>query len=140
LRVKTYSLRPIGRGDEQMASMEEAEALARELGDAGVLAETLRVRAEREGTWHHGEVARAYAEEAMALSIAAGDDWGVAMSTHTLAMISESIGELRARVPVAAEPLPRVDAAREVGDLYTSSAWVALELRPAAEARALAER
>jgi predicted ATPase/DNA-binding SARP family transcriptional activator len=140
LRVKTYSLRPIGRGDEQLAIMEEAEALARELGDPDVLAEALRVRADREGTWHHGDVARAYAEEAMALSVAAGDDWGVAMATHTLAMISESIEELQARVPVAAEHLLRVDAAREVGDLYTSSAWVALELGADAEARVLAER
>jgi predicted ATPase/DNA-binding SARP family transcriptional activator len=140
LRVKTYSLRPVGRGDEQLAIMEEAEALARELGNADVLAETLRVRADREGTWHHGDVARAYAAEAMALSVAAGDDWGVAMGTHTLAMISESIEELRERVPEAAEQLSRVDAAREVGDLYTSSAWVALELHADAEARALAER
>src|SRR4051812_20652570 len=69
---KGWGLWRLGRGEEESAVLNEAEALARRLDDPLAISAALKVRADREARGDHLAVASALADEALHYATAAG--------------------------------------------------------------------
>jgi predicted ATPase len=128
-RVRVLSLQAVivwrlGRGAEQPALLAEAEAISRALGDSRILSQVLQLRA----ACGEGEAATGYADEALDLANATGDDWEVAMATSERATCATNIVELRERVDHATALFKEVGNVYEPVSLLARAAGVALEL------------
>jgi predicted ATPase/class 3 adenylate cyclase len=126
LYIKGRCLWALGRGAEQPAILAEAEAAARALADALVLSQTLLMRASYESISGRLAVAEAFANEALDLATAAGDDWTIAMAAKAQAMNATTIAELRERVDGAASLLDKVGNVYQLAELLAGVAYGAL--------------
>jgi tetratricopeptide (TPR) repeat protein len=124
LSVKAFAVWQLGRGAEQPALLAEAEAMARALADARILTQVLQVRA----ACAEGEVATGYADEALDLAAATGDDWEIAMAASERATCATTVADLRERVDWATALLDKVGNVYEAVSLLARSAGAALEL------------
>jgi tetratricopeptide (TPR) repeat protein len=140
LCVKGWCLWPLGRAAEERVTMAETEVAARQTGDAVMISRALELRAAREGSAGRLDVAEAYADEALALAVAAGDDSAIALAAFAKAMASRTIADLRARVERAAALLEKAGDAYHLADLLSSAAYGALCMGGDQEARAFIDR
>ena len=140
LWAKVRAVWPLGRGDEQRALLERAEALARSLGDPALLAQTLEVRAKHDLGAEAFARANAWADEALYWAKRSGDDWIVALAAECKAQVADTPEALRREVPRAAELLERAGNAYHLADLLASSAFAALCHGDDEHARALVAR
>jgi hypothetical protein len=124
----------------ELPAAQEAEAIARALGDPLLLSEALRVHADRENIANRAHIAEAYVDEASALAATAGDPWAIAEAAHTKAGSAATIDELRERVERAASLLEQAGNVNGLADLLTTASYVALNLDSIQDARALSER
>jgi hypothetical protein len=129
----------IGRGTEQMAGIEAAERLARDLGDPLLLTQVLQIRAGRESSAARLDAASATGKEALRLAVAVEDVWEIAESSAVLTLASQTITELRDRLDQAVPLL--ADAGNEftLAILRSGAAYVALFFGDERLARELAE-
>jgi predicted ATPase len=104
LRAKNLGLWLLGRGSEQPATLAEAEAIARELGDPAILSRALQDRVDYEAP-RRPDLAGGIADEALALAQATGDRWLIAQAVHIWATMAPTVEELRERVDRAASLL-----------------------------------
>ena len=140
LWAKVRAVWPLGRGDEQHALLDRAEALARSLGDPALLAQTLEVRAKHDLNAEAFARANAWADEALYWAKRSGDDWIVALAAECKAQVADTPEALRREVPRAAELLERTGNAYHLADLLASSAFAALCHGDDEHARALVAR
>jgi len=140
LWAKVRAVWPLGRGDEQPAMLERAEALARSLGDPALLARTLEVRAKHDLGEDAFDRANAWADEAVYWAERSGDDWIVALAAQARAGVADTAEALRRDVPRAAELLERAGNAYQLADHLASSAYAALCHGDDEHARALVAR
>jgi tetratricopeptide (TPR) repeat protein len=138
---KTWALFPLGRADERLELLEEAEAVARELGDPRALSQVLQTRSvaitEAEGPH---DVADALADEALHWATAAGDEWAAAMAAVAGARSATSGAALRERVAGAAARLEAVGSAYILAYLLSFAAYKSLLLSDDADAREFVRR
>ena len=127
LCTKAWTLWPLGRGEEQDGVTAEAEALARAVGDPGLLSLVLEARTIHASA-HLGrlDVAERLAEEALHWASASADDWRIAMAAYVRAMAAQSPDEHRKRVDAAASLLAQAGNVYQVADLLASAAYSAL--------------
>jgi hypothetical protein len=123
-----------------LSAAEEAESIARALGDPRVLSEALFVRADREIIANRPHIAARYADEAMELATAAGDWWAASQAALAKATAVTTIDELRERVPPAASLLDEVGNLVGLATLHSRAAYLALELDSVADAKAFGDR
>jgi predicted ATPase/class 3 adenylate cyclase len=136
---RAHSLGPVG-GGLGMPETEEAESIARALGDPLVLFDAVRFRADRENIANRPHLAARYADEALGLATAAGDPWGMAYAAHMKATAVTTIEELRERVPRAASLLAEVGNVFGLAGLFGRATSLALKLGSVADAKAFGER
>jgi predicted ATPase/class 3 adenylate cyclase len=139
LMRRAFSLTPLG-GGLGLPETEEAESIARALGDPLVLSEALRFRADREIIATRPHVAARYADEALSLATAAGDPWAMAYAAHIRATAVTTIDELRERVPAAASLLDEVGHVVGLAGLLSRATYLALVLGSVADAKAFCDR
>jgi predicted ATPase len=137
---KVWCLWPIGRASEGAAIAAEAEAVARELGDPGILSRALQTRAEFEAVPGRLDVADALADEALLWADAAGDEFAFACASCSKAIAAATPAERRDRVDRAASLLDEVGCAYLLADLLGSAGQVALQAGSDRDARELLER
>ena len=125
LLVRGMALFPLGRSVDCTASLAEAEALARRLGEPAILSEVLCIRSSDENVSGRFEVARMVAEEARSWADASGDAWTIAMGALAEAMTAGA-AEQRERVDRAASLLEDVGNDHQLADLLASAAYAAL--------------
>jgi predicted ATPase/class 3 adenylate cyclase/DNA-binding winged helix-turn-helix (wHTH) protein len=144
LRVRALMTRAVssGRlgGGLGLPDAEEAESIARALGDPRVLFEALRFRADRENIVNRPHVAARYADEALSLATAAGDRWAMAYSAHMKATAVTTIDELRERVLTAASLLDEVGHVVGLAGLLNRATYLALVLGSVADAKVFGDR
>jgi predicted ATPase/DNA-binding SARP family transcriptional activator len=104
LRVKNKGLWLLGRASEQPATLAEAEAIARELGDPAILSLALQDRVDYEAP-RRPDLAAGLADEALSLAQATGDEWLIAQAFHNWGTMAPTVEELRERVDRAASLL-----------------------------------
>ena len=109
---KAWCLWPLGRGAERRTVMDEAEAIARQLGDPRLLSHVLETRAQPAAAAGRLDVAATLADEALHWAKAAGDDWAIAVAAEVRALAAGSADELREHVDRAAALLD------EAGNVY----------------------
>jgi predicted ATPase/class 3 adenylate cyclase/DNA-binding winged helix-turn-helix (wHTH) protein len=139
LMRRAHSLTPLG-GGLGLPETEEAESIARALGDPLLLSEALRFRADRETIANRPHVAARYADEALSLATAAEDPWAIAYAAHMKATAVTTIDELRERVPRAASLLDEVGHVFGVAGLLMRATYLALELGSVTDAKAFGDR
>ncbi len=123
---KGWGLWRLGRGDEESAVLDEAEALARRLDDPLALSAALKVRADREARGDHLAVASALADEALQYATAAGNEWAIASALSAQAKAAGTIAAIRERVDRAAPRLAEVGNVAELAALLSSASYEAL--------------
>jgi hypothetical protein len=123
-----------------LSAAEEAESIARALGDPLVLSEALFVRADREIIANRPHVAARYADEALALATAAGDRWAASQAALAQATAVTTIDELRERVPPAASLLDEVGNLVGLASLLSRATYLALVLDSVVDAKAFGDR
>jgi predicted ATPase len=135
LLTKDQFVWAVGRGRERGPIVEEAAALARRVGDPGLISRALqsvvRVQlgaARLEGAMRVGdlEVASTLAEEAIEWATNAGDEWEIAMAHREYALAAPTMPDLRARVEQAALLLHEVGNVFQLGALLLSVAYGAI--------------
>jgi predicted ATPase/DNA-binding SARP family transcriptional activator len=125
LCIKARALWLLGRPDEQPQVIAEAEAIARGSNDALLLWEALQLRAAREATTGDRALAQTLADEALHWASAAGDDWAIATTASTQALIA-SVAERRQRVERAATLLSSAGNIYRLAVLLSDAAYSAL--------------
>ena len=126
LHFQAWAVGAIGREVERLPLGEEAEAIARTLGDPLLLSQVLQARSDDASLVGRMDVAEALADEAGELAAAAGDAWALAMAAHAKAMAAGSPDALRERVDHAAALLEKAGNVYLLADLLVSAAYVAL--------------
>jgi len=111
---------------EQPAIFAEAEAIARQLGDAVLLSQVLQNRVHNEIAASRLDLANALADEALHWAGAAGDDWEIAEASRGKAIAASNIADLRERVDTAAALLTNVGNVHGLAALLTAAAYSAL--------------
>jgi predicted ATPase/DNA-binding SARP family transcriptional activator len=129
----------LGRG-LGLPETEEAESIARALGDPLLLSEALRFRADRENIANRPHVAAPYADEALSWATVAGDRWAMAYAAHMKATAVTTIDELRERVPRAASLLDEVGHVFGIAGLLNRAVSLALEFDSVADAMTFGDR
>ena len=137
---KVWCLWPIGRAAEQRAVAAEAEAIAREACEPGILSLALQTRAELEAVPGRLEVADALADEALRWADAAGDELAFACASCAKAIAAGTVAERRDRVDRAASLLDEVGCAYLLADLLGSAGHVALRAGSDRDAMELLDR
>ena len=125
LRAKNLGLWLLGRASEQPATLAEAEAIARELGDPEVLSRALQDRVDHEAP-RRPDLAAGLADEALSLAQASGDGWLIAQAFSTRAKMAPTVEDLRERVGLAASLLAEVGNVFRLVGLLTGAAYGAL--------------
>jgi predicted ATPase/DNA-binding SARP family transcriptional activator len=123
---KGWGLWRLGRGDEESAVLDEAEAFARRLDDPLAISAALKVRADREARGDHLAVASALADEALHYATAAGNEWAIASALSAQAKAAGTIAAIRERVDRAAPRLAEVGNVAELAALLSSASYEAL--------------
>jgi predicted ATPase/DNA-binding SARP family transcriptional activator len=136
---RAHSLGPLG-GGLGLPEAEEAESIARALGDPLVLFDALRFRADRENIANRPHDAARYADEALSLATAVGDRWAMAYAAHNKATAVTTIDELRERVAGAAALLEEVGFVVGLSGLLLRATALALVLGSVADSRAFGDR
>jgi predicted ATPase len=140
LRVRVLCFRAVFLGRlrrraEQRASLAEAEAIARALGDPVTIAQVLRMRAIHESFVGRVDIAAPFADAAFDWAMTAHDDWELAMAAYAQAIVAPNIAELRTRVNRAASLLDDVGNVYQLADLLAGvGAYGALLLDSAQDA------
>ena len=141
LRWKVWGLRWIGRVADQPASLSEAEAIARRLGDPLLLAQTLGTRASSAAMAGRPEIADPLADESLRYATEAGDRWEIASAWSVKAMAASTGPDLRERVERAAALLEEVGNRHDLaGLLLGSAAYTALFVGSDRDAKEYLER
>jgi predicted ATPase len=131
---------PLGRRSEQPAAIDEATAIANELGDPALIARVFRWRSRREGNDGHLDLANALANDALRWAAMAGDDWEIALAASAKAMAARTLPELRALIAQATAQLSAVGNITELASLLGSAAYNALWQGGDRDAKELLER
>jgi hypothetical protein len=116
----------MGRGDDHAAVLDEAEALARRVGDRLLVFATLQVRSSLEAGAGRLDRADGFADEALRLATCARDEWAIALAAHAKARAAVGAEEIRERVDWAAPLLNRAGNVYALAGLLASSAYGAL--------------
>jgi predicted ATPase/DNA-binding SARP family transcriptional activator len=101
----SWTLWPLGRGTEEPALLEEAEAIARALAEPALLAEVLHNRAVIMSLEGRRDAASLLADEALAWAKASGDPWLVAKAAWSKLHAASNVNELREHVDETASLL-----------------------------------
>jgi hypothetical protein len=115
----------LGRPDEQPEVLAEAEGIARVSDVEPLLWQVLELRAVREWTVGDRALARTLADEAFHWASAAGDDWAIAVTASTQALVA-GIGERRQCVERAATLLTRTGNIYRLATMLSDVAYNAL--------------
>jgi hypothetical protein len=140
LTVKAMSLWNLGRVAEQPGVWEEAEAIARALGDPVILSRTLEPRIIGESLADRPDVAAALADEGLESATTAGDEWAIAVAAFGKAMAAATVAELRERVEHAASLLEQAGNVFFLANLLASAAYGAMGMDSDRYAKELVER
>jgi hypothetical protein len=116
----------MGHGAEERVVVATREAVARRLGDAGILSEALQMRVDREVDAERLDAADTLADEALHWATVAGDEWEIAKASRGKAIAASSVPELRERVDGAAALLDAVGNVYQLARLLTDAAYAAL--------------
>jgi tetratricopeptide (TPR) repeat protein len=137
---KAWCLWPLGRGAERRTIMDEAEAIARQLAEPGLLSHVLETRAQPAAAAGRLDVAATLADEALHWAKAAGDDWAIAVAAEVRALAAGSADELREHVDRAAALLDEAGNVYILAELLSAAAYQALRLGSDRDARQFVER
>jgi predicted ATPase/class 3 adenylate cyclase len=137
---KAWCLWPLGRGAERRTLMDEAQAIARQLAEPGLLSHVLETRAQPAAAAGRLDVAATLADEALHWAKAAGDDWAIAVAAEVRALAAGSADELREHVDRAAALLDEAGNVYILAELLSAAAYQALRLRSDRDARQFVER
>jgi hypothetical protein len=122
-----WPLRFLGRDDEVLELIREAEMLAGAVGNLVIRAEVLYSCAAIKAFTGRADEARATADQALATAEASGDRWTTAMAAWARTMAADSDRELRERIDEAASRLADVGNGYHLATLYmnaVTSAWL----------------
>jgi hypothetical protein len=122
-----WPLWALGRSDDLLALLSDAEAIARTVPDLAVRAEALYNCAALRCVIGQSEIGRATADEGLACAEAAGDAWTIAMAAWARALAAGDADELRERVEAAASLLADVGNAYHLASLFTNAVSLASE-------------
>jgi hypothetical protein len=140
LLSKDHFVWALGRGDERATIVDEAAALAREVGDPALISRSLQSLAHVQVKDGHLEAASGLAEAAIEWATRAGDKWEIAMARCEHALAASTMPDVRARVERAASLLHEVGNVFQLGPLLASVAYQAICERCDRDATALLER
>lgn len=135
-----WPLWALGRSDDLLALLSEAEQIARTVPDLAIRAEALYNCAALRCVMGRSEIARATADEALACAEAAGDAWTIAMAAWARALAAGNADELCERVEAAASLLADVGNAYHLASLFTNAVSVAWDRGGDADADTYLER
>ena len=125
LQAKSWALWPLGRQADLPGVMAEAEAIARTLEDAAILAYLLIAHAAHESWRGRLDSASTLADEARSWAITAGDPWLVALAAWARALAA-GVAELHQRVDQAASLLEEAGDVFHRADVFHWAAYEAL--------------
>jgi non-specific serine/threonine protein kinase len=140
LWAKSWTLWPLGRGNETGPVMADAEATARTLADPAVLSQVLSGRAVQEGWAGCPEIASKLAEEARCYARTAGDPWALALAAWADALTAGGAPDLRERVETAGLLLEQAGNVFHRADVFHWAAYEAMQHGRDRDARALVDR
>ena len=126
LCIRVELLWPLGRGSEQLAILDEAEAAARASADPVLISHVLQKRSAMENGRGRLEQGDAFADEAMHWAVAGDDRWAIAMAAYAKAMAANTARELGQRVERAASLLEQTGNVYQLAGLLASAAFAAL--------------
>ncbi|HEY4278971.1 MAG TPA: BTAD domain-containing putative transcriptional regulator [Conexibacter sp.] len=126
LLVKDQFMWPLGREDERASIVDEAAALAGEVGDPELISRAFQSLAHVSVRTGRSPAASALAEQAIEWAIRAGDPWEIALAHYEHALAAPTIAELRVRVQRAASMLHDVGNIFQLAGLLTSAAYEAI--------------
>jgi predicted ATPase len=141
LLAKAFALRWHGRVAEGPAVLDEAQAVARTLGDPLLLARVLRGCSAMWTLADRPDAADLAADEALRCATAADDDWELAEVWAKKAAVQlTNLSELRERLERAASLLEDVGNMFMLGQLFSDAAYNAINMGFARDAREFADR
>jgi predicted ATPase len=140
LLAKLPCLWPLATRSEGSGALDEAAALARELGDPALISRVLYWRSRREANDADFAAAAAHADDALRWATKAGDDWEIAMVSSAKALATPTFAQRRELIDQAASRLTAVGNHFELVPLFTNAAYSALCEGNAPDAKALLGR
>jgi predicted ATPase/DNA-binding SARP family transcriptional activator len=140
LFVKAFALRWRGRIAEGPATLAEAQAVARAIGDPLLLAKVLNGCSVWWSIAGRSDAADTVADEALRCATAADDAWEIAQAWRAKASAASNLPELRERVDRAALLLEDVGNVVRLGQLFCDAAYSALAMGGDRDARSFADR
>jgi predicted ATPase/DNA-binding SARP family transcriptional activator len=122
-----WPLWALGRSDDLLALLSDAEEIARTVPDLVIRAEALYNCAALRCLTGRSAIARPIADEALACAHVAGDAWTTAMAAWARAMTADDADELHERVEAAASLLADVGNGYHLASLFTNAVSLAWE-------------
>jgi predicted ATPase/class 3 adenylate cyclase len=126
LLAKIACLWPLGRGTEQAPLIEQAAAIAAELGDPVLISRLLQWRSRLEAAVGHLDAGTALADDALRRASEADDEWEIAMAAVAKALTAPTLADLRELVDEAASRASAVGNVVELASLLGSAVYSAL--------------
>ena len=125
LLAKIACLWPLGRGTEQAPLIEQAAAIAAELGDPVLISRLLQWRSRLEAAVGHLDAGTALADDALRRASEADDEWEIAMAAVAKALTAPTLADLRELVDEAASRASAVGNVVELASLLGSAVYSA---------------
>jgi hypothetical protein len=126
LLAKIACLWPLGRGTDQAPLIEQAAAIADELGDPALTARVFQWRSRLEAVVDHLDAATALADHALRLATETEDEWEIAMAWVAKALAAPTLEDLRQLVDEAASRTSAVGNVTELATLLGAAVYSAL--------------
>jgi predicted ATPase/class 3 adenylate cyclase len=126
LLAKIACLWPLGRGADQAPLVEQAAAIADELGDPALIARVFQWRSRLEAVVDHLDAATALADHALRLATETEDEWEIAMAWVAKALAAPTLEDLRQLVDEAASRASAVGNVTELATLLGAAVYSAL--------------